>query len=853
MTEPAHRDSTRHRLRRVAARRRANDESLGARTTAALVVVAVTAALSVLAAWNIYATPWVAVVSAVAAAVAWGIVWAGVRWRWGALTIVALFAAFAALIVPLAVPDALAAARSSGPGSLLSGLGDGIAAIALGWKQLLTLQLPVGTYQAVLVPLFVTVYSAAALETALALRSARAAPFAAFGIPFPVFFGTVFGSSVVSESLRLGDFTVPAPRELLLWVIAVAVTIVWVAWAAGIERRAALRRGRATDAAKAASTGQAAVRRNALMRGIIGAATLTAALLAAVIVTPSMAVGDRTVPRDFLDPELVARSQPSPLATYRETKRDAMLDAPLFRVSSESGALPERLRLAVLNDYDGVDFSVGNPSGSGRFTRFPSGDHVTDPSIVQVEIEAGYEDIWVPLSPPLAAPPTFSGPRASRLAESFYVNRDAGSAVDVPTAKGLREGDAFTAKMTRAQTGELDNEPFDRRPRINLENMPELSRWLEAQHLTTSAAGLTEAVQRLRDRGYLSHSLTDGEGENAWIAEASAETPIRFVSSAGGHSIARIEQLFAELTEQERTAGEQATPESLVAAIGDDEQFATAAALLARAMGYDSRIVLGVRLGEADVPGVPACTEVCTGANIAAWVEARGADGVWATLDASPQIALQPVTVEKGEQLPEFPTTPEERDANESDPPVGTTSQFNSNPNTSTSHTLSGIWPIVRIAVLSLGGLLLLALVVLFIPLVKSMRASKRRRGTDLESRALGAWYELVDAHTDSGARPRRDVARFDALDSIELVHGEIPGGDWIVTVCDQAVYAPEGVTGETVHHLWAVVDDRIASHRASLGFWRRLRARYSLASFWAALAPRARREEANARKGNRT
>ncbi|QYM77038.1 hypothetical protein K1X41_06630 [Leucobacter luti] len=146
----------------------------------------------------------------------------------------------------------------------------------------------------------------------------------------------------------------------------------------------------------------------------------------------------------------------------------------------------------------------------------------------------------------------------------------------------------------------------------------------------------------MRERGYLSHALSD-QNERLWLDELAAEYGTRFVASSGGHSTARTEELFTQLNEQQEAAGADADDAALVSGIGDDEQFAAAAVQVARAMGFDARVVLGVRMGEAGVPGVPACEQSCTGANVAAWIEARGADGVWAPIDVTPRSPLRPL------------------------------------------------------------------------------------------------------------------------------------------------------------------------------------------------------------------
>ncbi|UOR02208.1 hypothetical protein MUN77_02435 [Leucobacter allii] len=787
---------------------------------------AVAASAGALSAWPIYEIPRVWLIAGLAWAAGIGIVWLGARLRWGALTLVALLAAFVLGIVPLAVPGALATGGPLPP-ALARGLGDALAAVALGWKQLLTLTLPVASYQATLVPYTVVVFAATAMLAWLALRGGRIAPFAAVPALAPVAFGVVFGASRVSEPLGLGPFSIPAPRELAAWVVVCVAGALWVAWSSGISRRAALRLGRrSTIDGDAASAGG---RRRP--RAIRAASALLAVLVAGGVglaVVP-LVDDERAVPRDRVDPELVVANQTSPLAGYRGWKRDAAFDAPVFSVSAPSGGeLPGRLRMAVLDAYDGVDFFV-SPGAAGLFTRFPSGDPGDRQTTVHLAFADAYDGIWLPISPPLAEPPRFSGPRADALADAFYVNRTTGAAIAVPEGAGVTAGDAFTASMGLSAEEELTSEPASADALIDLEAMPELAHWLAAQQLPGTAEGLSEAVERLRERGYLSHSLTDGEGERAWFDALEAQYGSTFVTSAGGHSIARIEQLFEQLNDQERAAGDTRDARALVAGIGDDEQFAAAAALLARAMGYDSRVVLGVRLGDAEedgVPGVPACAEECTGANLAAWVEVSGADGAWIPIDASPQVEIPPSALDRGEQLPEFPTLPEEHDADEADPPAGATSDTNDRSDDPAEDALGALWPILRVVGLSLLALLLLALPICFLPVAKRIRRRRRRRAAADEVRALGAWDELVDGYADSGRRPRANAGRRDAADELGA-----PAGNRIAATVDRAVYAREGIDPGDVDELWRLVDEALAARRAELGWWGRLRSRFSLHS----------------------
>lgn len=777
-------------------------------------VIALT--IGVVAAWPIYQSWWLLVPAGVGLVLG---VFTGsfVAQRFGVLVASgALFVGFVLTVVPVAVPSSF----ERMPMGLFRGLLDGVAAVALGWKQLLTLTLPVGTYQAVMVPAFLVYLLTAFAATLIATRTKRFAALASFALTAPVAFGTIFGSSAVSAPLVLGPLKIAAPRELGLWLLAALLGACWVWFAAGAERRAALRRGRVRGVRSAG--GRA-------LRGVLGGATVVVALGAGLALAPVLDAGSRQVPRDHIDPEIVLRERSSPLAAYRGWKRDSTLDAPIFTVSS-NGAMPGRLRLAVLDEYNGVDFHV-SANEAGRFTRFPSGRGLSDPATVTVQVDEGYSDIWVPTSG-LGSVPVFGGQNADALSDAFFVNRATEAAIAVPggtSTRGLERGDSFRATMDTGADVQLKGDPVASASTIDLESVPELAAWVKAQDQPATAEGLLELIQRLRDRGYLSHSISTAEGEQLWLERLSEQYGTRFESSAGGHSLARIEALFAQLNTQQRLAGENPSQEMLVAAIGDDEQFATAAALLARALGFDSRVVVGVRTSDEaeDVQGVPSCDSECTGENVAAWVEVRGAQSEWAPVDVTPQVKLRPSTLEEGEQLPEFATTPEERDAKEIDPPLGVGERSDNPEDPSDDNKVSWLLPVLKAVGLSLSALLLLLLPFLFLPFAKRRRAGSRRAEPVPELRALGAWQELVEGARDGGVEVPVGVSRSQVADAI----GTAPAR-WAAETATRAVFSAQGVSAQEADWMWAAVDADRAERRAKQSLWQRLRARYALRSY---------------------
>src|SRR5690606_6314645 len=145
-----------------------------------------------------------------------------------------------------------------------------------------------------------------------------------------------------------------------------------------------------------------------------------------------------------------------------------------------------------------------------------------------------------------------------------------------------------------------------------------LRRWVAAQDAGADGAGLEELISRLRARGYLSHALAVPAADPpAWVEALGAYA---FEPSASGHSLARIDEMFDRLLAREAQVA--ASGGSLVAAVGDVEQFAVAAALIARELGFPSRVVLGVRLD--DAAGLPSCDDgECRAGDLAAWVEVQ--------------------------------------------------------------------------------------------------------------------------------------------------------------------------------------------------------------------------------------
>ncbi|MEO7123250.1 MAG: transglutaminase domain-containing protein, partial [Lacisediminihabitans sp.] len=129
-----------------------------------------TTAIASAALWPIYRSDQIVLLIVVITVAASVVAILGAVFRWpGYVMVLATLGLYLAFGVPLAVPsDALYGILPTPDGlvSLLTGT-------ALGWKQLLTITLPVGGYQSLLVPAFVLILLSVIIGLSVALRSKR--------------------------------------------------------------------------------------------------------------------------------------------------------------------------------------------------------------------------------------------------------------------------------------------------------------------------------------------------------------------------------------------------------------------------------------------------------------------------------------------------------------------------------------------------------------------------------------------------------------------------------------------------------------------------------------------------------
>jgi hypothetical protein len=737
-------------------------------------------AIAATALWPIYQEQRFIVLVAVTVVLGSIVAILGAVFRWPAsIVMIVGFAVFLAAGVPLAVPDrAIGGVLPSA-----SGLVELISSVALGWKQLLTIILPVGDYQALLVPAFVLVL----VSTITALSVALRAKWGELGVIPPVLLFVI--------SIAFGPEIVPWPVPWALGLLA--VVLLWLVWRRWRRRRetirALARSTAATDGRGAEITGDYALGARQLLAGGAILAVAAAVSIGAVSVPALQPASDRTVLRTSIEQPFDPRDYPSPLSGFRRYLKPDRVDDTLFTITG----LPDgaRIRIATLDSYDGVVYAVGSDkvdSASGSFVRIPASVDQSATPGEQVDIGVtieGYTGVWLPTVGRFESI-GFDGSTAAKLRDAFYYNDTSGTAAVIG---GLTGGDSYV--LHALEPGQPDADQLAGLtpgsasvPRLG--DLPdELALNLDAyvEGITTPGGRLAAALNGLRDEGYISHGLD-------------ADEP----PSRSGHAADRITELF--------TAPRM---------IGDAEQYAVAGALMARQLGFPARVVFGF------APESTSGSVAVKGSDVTAWIEVDTDQYGWVALDPVPEDRPIP------EEEPEDPTQvarpqsivppPADRpDANQDQ----STPDSEQDPPPALDPVLQFIFGVLRVA----GGVLLVAAIIaapfLFVIAAKVRRRRLRRSAPETVQRIRGGWDEFADAVVDHGYSPPTAATRSE----LAAVVGTLPSRV-LAAVADRAVFAPGEPQPSDADHVWDAVGELRSSLDAGLTRRQRLRALVSLRS----------------------
>lgn len=704
------------------------------------------------------------------------------------LTIIFLtLTAFLVLSLPLSNPRAL-----SDPEALLSGYLESIVGPVEAWKQIITIELPVGTYQALLSPVFVLFLLMGVLFGTMLFANMSRYWLASIPVIALVVFAISFGVSSVPGEFAILGISFPVDTPIVTGGALFVLLVVYLNWGARATRREKL-------LVRKESLGFTA---NLLVRKLRRFASATGVLVLALIVTGTSmqffgVSTSRTVLRTGVEKVRELQQQTSPLSTYRMYFTNSeLLERNLLSYTVEGS--PERIRIATMPYYNGDTFTVAptDPNyvdENSMFSRVPS-DIATratgEPTSFELEI-GELNAIWLPTVAGVTRV-SFLGQNSSSLSDSLFLNRATETAAIIP---GQSNGARYRIDY-RSGTEIVASEITKSASSIKEELMPEsLKLWLETQTDLQFNTGedLQLVAKRLQARGFLSHGLEDpnkGDAQTVnWITALEADN-YQFAVSTAGHNRSRLETFFKELIDQQEGYPIRT---NVVSTAGDDEQFAAAMALIASAKGFPARVVIGFRTSKAtEVPGVPACAEtgdtgVCVGKNLTAWAEVKGSNGDWLPLDVTPQFEKPLKAISKPTGTPKNPTSSGENAAGVLPPAKAipsSDSECLKNPNApgcekpqdeflnqAWAWIVTYIWPVIQV-------LLILTIVAgpfLVILLMKRRRRKTRRDNSSEFARVVGAWEEYLDISVDYGApipknKTRIEIARESASpDVLEL------------------------------------------------------------------------------------
>ncbi|MBV0894034.1 transglutaminase domain-containing protein [Microbacterium sp. NC79] len=772
--------------------------------------VAVMVALAGVAAWPIYASAWYVLAIAVSALVGAGIAVLSmlVKWNGWLITLILLSASFA-VAVTLGVPEYWV-----GGTIVPDGLREAALGFVTGFKDLATSPLPVGTYRNLLVPAIAVFTVGTFVAVRFAFVSGRRAGFTVVAVGAMLAFGLLFGRTSVSSPLSLGPLTITSPVETGIGILGVLGGMWWLAWRARDERRQSIARAAAATGIRGARQSTGAY----LRRAGLAAAMVVVAVGAGAIVTPIVTnTSTRDVIRSAVGPEIAIAQAQTPLAGYRTNFTNDNVSSVLFSYTS-TGAVPSRIRLATLGAYDGESYRV-DIGPTNLYERVPSTLEGVSGTTSTVRFEIGaLRGIWLPTFGTLQSV-EFQGAQGPELADGFYYNQTAGTGV---VTRGVDEGNSYVVTAAEPKTIDLvEATSPGANPRVA---PPEsLIAWLDARDVPSTGAGLADAIETLRARGYLSHALLLPEGDTAeWMALLPDYAG--FQSSPAGHSLARIDEMFTQLLEHESQV-QGITNASLVAAIGDDEQFAVASALIAEQLGFPARVVVGVRTSS---DSLPSCDGECLASDLAVWTEVQDASGIWIPIDVTPQYT-EPIDVESRTQRdPENITDVRPDEVTEVAPPDPDQHESDDTPpNQEDTVDTTVVTSVMRWVGVGVLGLLVLLTPFLTILFAKVARRKERATAPDGAERMIGGWEEYVDAAVDAGLVSPTTHTRQELAEEYQT-----PAGVLLAAQADHAQFSNAVISENESNEFWEIVAAERRALTQDLGWWRRVRAALSLKSF---------------------
>lgn len=686
------------------------------------------------------------------------VLWSASRFRLG------FFATLALLIVGFYVFGGVLVT----PGTSIFGFFPGLTTletlttgVVSAWKEMLTLEPPLGSSGGVLVVPYFLVFVGGATSVALGQR-AKSSLWRGLVAWVVVF-------AVLTVAILFG--TNQAPLALFAGLLLLFGALFWLAWVVGSWRP---KRYLSLVAM--------------LLIAAVGASFGSLALQSGTV---------RFVLRDTMVPPFDPLAQVSPLSGYRAFIKDYE-ETQLLQVTGLTGG--QEVRLATMDTFDGVVWNVGSGfDASGAFRRV--GDEVDSPLrgvLKQYDVTiVGLAQVWLPT---VGFPTSFDfrGANAHQARQDLRFNDATGGAVlitGLPDSLQYRfsaviSPDPSEEELLAAAAGRLSlPEPLSV-PQVVEVKAREASRGVDNPYLMAK-----QIEEYLATTGYFSHGI-----------ETNGDYP-----SLSGHGASRIESLLGS--------------EIMV---GDDEQYASAMALMMRSQGVPARVVLGFVAPE-DLTGDQA---VFTGKEIRAWTEVFFSGVGWVSFFPTPDATRTPSDNPEPvapDPLPKIVQPP---------PPLQDPLQLQpdaSDDSTVDSNRDSVEQGITVVQILVWAGAIGLPLILLFAPfviivLLKAKRRQRRLSQGDAVKRVLGGWDEILDTALDGGVRPPLRATRRECGRKMAELYSASSFGD-LAFGADLAQFSGNDLDTDFVVDYWHRVEKTRVEILAGSSRWQRFRIRVSTRS----------------------
>ena len=335
---------------------------------------------------------------------------------------------FGVVVVVLVGPLVSAPGIWASTATILRNWSEAVTSIVFGWKQLVTIDPPIGTYHGLMTPAFV-VFFVSSLLAGLAISGNQKRQWFAI-VPFfaMILFAFAFGQENIDDKTTILGVTFDVPSTFVSGLIILIASIKFLTPTPGKKPKfdfGALRNIRALT-------------RQTIQFGGSWALVLSSLLVVAIVLGLNSA-STREVLRSSPPPKFTGEEL-SPLSLYRQNFTNPQkLNGEVLTYSSNDATL-ERIRVAVLTSFNGQVFSVENENGEPiAFRLLPSALTSEAGSGKAAETRITLQSrtsAWLPLVDKVSKV-EFDGAQAQDFGDNFYFNR--------PTNSGALLGDEVPA------------------------------------------------------------------------------------------------------------------------------------------------------------------------------------------------------------------------------------------------------------------------------------------------------------------------------------------------------------------------------------------------------------------------